>query len=168
MREPKVCLCHYSYYYCYFINWTSFKTHLIWAYLKFHYTLLFRSTSATIPEPKFSSSTFSSYPISLWQCMLFLVRQSFLPTLNYSIILTQILYTVFWLRSCEKAIWNNQWYTWIIFRKCYWILYFGNMYPRHKALTLFRMGATGGWGGEGAKRPTPYHFFPCNFYKCRT
>ena len=62
----------------------SFKIHLIWAHLKFHYKLLFRSASATIPESKFSSSTFSSYPIPLWQCMmhkktymLFLVRQSF-------------------------------------------------------------------------------------------
>ena len=69
----------------------SFKIHLIWAHLKFHYKLLFRSASATIPESKFSSSTFSSYPIPLWQCMmrkktymLFLVRQSFLPPLNYT------------------------------------------------------------------------------------
>ena len=47
---------------------------------------------------------------------------------------TQILYSVFWLRSCERTIWNSQWYTWIIFRKYYWIWYFGNMYPCHTAL----------------------------------
>ena len=68
----------------------SLKIHLIWAHLKFHYKLLFCSASA-IPESKFSSSSFSSYPIPLWQCMmhkktdmLFLVRQSFLPPLNYT------------------------------------------------------------------------------------
>ena len=61
----------------------SFKIHLIWVHLKFHYKLLFCSTSTT-PESKFSCSTFSSYPTPLWQCMmhkktymLFLVRQSF-------------------------------------------------------------------------------------------
>ena len=64
---------------------------LIGAHLKFHYKLLFRFASATIPESRFSLSTFSSYPIPLWQCMmrkktymLFLVRQSFLPPLNYT------------------------------------------------------------------------------------
>ena len=67
---PKVCLSHYSYYYRYFSDWTSFKIYLIWAHLKFHYKLLFCSASATIPESKFSFSTFSSYPIPLWQCMM--------------------------------------------------------------------------------------------------
>ena len=66
---PMVCPCHYSYYYRYFSNWTSFKIHLIWAHLKFHYRLLFRSASATIPESKLSSSTFSPYPLALWQRM---------------------------------------------------------------------------------------------------
>ena len=71
------------------ILWTSFKIHLISAHLKFHYKLLFHSGSAAIPESKFSSATFSSYPIPLWQCMmrketymLFLVRQLFLRPLN--------------------------------------------------------------------------------------
>ena len=83
--------CHYSHYYHHFSNWISFKIYLIWAHLKFHYKLHFRSTSATISESKFSSSTFSSYPIPLWQCMmrkktymLFLVCQSFLPPLNFT------------------------------------------------------------------------------------
>ena len=37
--KREVCLCHYPYYYHYFSNWTSFKIHLIWAHLKFHYKL---------------------------------------------------------------------------------------------------------------------------------
>ena len=89
--KREVCLCHYPYYYHYFSNWTSFKIHLIWAHLKFHYKLLFHFTSATIPESKFSSSTVSSYLIPLWQCMdaqkdiyAISIRQSFLPPLNYS------------------------------------------------------------------------------------
>ena len=61
--KREVCLCHYPYYYHYFSNWTSFKIHLIWAHLKFHYKLLFRSASATIPESKFSSSTFYFPPL---------------------------------------------------------------------------------------------------------
>ena len=82
----KACLCHYSYYYCYFSNWISFKIYLIWAHLKFHYKLHFCSASVTIHKSKFSSLTFSSYPVPLWRCMmrkktymLFLVCQSFLP-----------------------------------------------------------------------------------------
>ena len=31
----------------------------------------------------------------------------------------EILSSVFWLRSCGKTISNDQWYTWIIFRKYY-------------------------------------------------
>ena len=100
-----VCPCHYSYHYRYFSNWNSFKTHLIWAHLKFRYRLLFCSTSAAIPEPKFFSSTFSLYPIPLWQrmkntYMLFLFRQRFLPPFFY--FQERTLSSVFWLRSILK------------------------------------------------------------------
>ena len=87
--------------------WTSFKIHLIWAHLKFHHKLLIRSASATIPEIKFSSSTFSLYPIPLWQCMmrkktymLILVRQSFLPPLNY----TNFFFTLLSVRSFKFSV----------------------------------------------------------------
>ena len=87
------------------VNWTSFKINLIWAHLKFHYKFLFCSTSATVPESKLSSWTFSSYPIALWQCMmrkktymLLPVHQSFLLPLNY----TNFFFPFFC--SCEKTI----------------------------------------------------------------
>ena len=60
----------------------SFKIHLIGAYLKFHFKLLFRSASVTIPEHKFSSSTFLSIRIQFHydnaeKDMLFLVVNHF-------------------------------------------------------------------------------------------
>ena len=108
----KVCLCHYSYYYRYFSNWTSFKIDLMRAHLKFYYKLLLCSAAATIPESKYSSSTFPSYPILLCQCMmpktymLFLVRQSFMMPLNYTNFFFNLL-SVLIVQLQEKTIWWN-------------------------------------------------------------